>query len=220
VSRGREFDVLLLDFGGVCLLNPVELHDRTEEALGLDPGSLDWLGPVDPSTDHLWRSLMAGDLTEREYWAKRASEVGAAAGRVLDTRHYMRLVYDPPTPDMIRHEATSVAEQALAAGYGVSVLTNDLRAFHGVAWQRQIPFLSLVDHVVDCSDTGILKPDPNAFHRAAEVIGVELDRMLFVDDQPVNVAGAEAVGLETIGFDIAEPVASWRLVADRMGISG
>jgi FMN phosphatase YigB (HAD superfamily) len=44
--------------------------------------------------------------------------------------------------------------------------------------------------------------------------------MLFVDDQPVNVAGAEAVGLETIGFDIAEPVASWRLVADRMGISG
>ena len=29
----RDHDVLLLDFGGVCLLNPVELHATTERLL-------------------------------------------------------------------------------------------------------------------------------------------------------------------------------------------
>jgi putative hydrolase of the HAD superfamily len=215
-ADGRRFDVLLLDFGGVCLLNPVELHGRTETVLGLAQGTLDWLGPIDPATDDLWLELLEGGLTERDYWARRAAEVGAAAGRALDTREYMRLVYDPPTPQMIRSDATDVATRALAAGYGVSVLTNDLRAFHGSAWQRQIPFLDLIDHLVDCSDTGVLKPDPLAFEHAAAEIGVPLDRMLFVDDQPANVAGAEAVGLETIQFHIAEPEVSWGRVADRL----
>ncbi|MGI9615822.1 MAG: HAD-IA family hydrolase [Acidimicrobiales bacterium] len=215
-AEDRPFDVLLLDFGGVCLLNPVELHDRAEAVLGLAAGTLRWLGPIDPATDDLWRELLAGGLTERDYWARRAAEVGTAAGRPLDTREYMRLVYDPPTPQMIRSDATDVAKRALAAGYGVSVLTNDLRAFHGTSWQRQIPFLDLIDHLVDCSDTGVLKPDPRAFEHAATEIGVALDRMLFVDDQPANVAGAEAVGLETIHFDIAEPELSWGRVADRL----
>ena len=211
-----RIDVLLLDFGGVCLLNPVELHHRAEAALGLAPGTLDWLGPVDPATDELWRALLDGQLTERAYWATRAAQVGEVAGRALDTRGYMHLVYDPPTPDLIRPEATTVVRHALDQGRGVSVLTNDLRAFHGPEWERQIPFLRLVDHVVDCSDTGILKPDPRAFERAAAVVGVELDRMLFVDDQPANVAGAEAVGLESILFDIAEPAASWSHVLGRL----
>lgn len=214
----QPIDVLLLDFGGVCLLNPIELHAHTEDVLGLLPGTLDWFGPIDPSTDELWRTLSAGEMTEREYWATRAAQVGEIAGRPLDTRAYMRLVYDPPTPDMVRSQATEIVERALTSGYGVSVLTNDLKAFHGPDWARQIPFLSLVDHLVDCSDTGVLKPDPQAFHQAADQVGASLDRMLFVDDQPVNVAGAEAVGLESIYFDIANPAASWKQVADRLGL--
>ena len=48
-----DYDVLLLDFGGVCLLNPVEMHARTEAVLGLPAGTFEWMGPVDPDTDEL-----------------------------------------------------------------------------------------------------------------------------------------------------------------------
>ena len=48
-----DYDVLLLDFGGVCLLNPVEMHARTEAVLGLPAGTFEWMGPVDPDTDWL-----------------------------------------------------------------------------------------------------------------------------------------------------------------------
>ncbi|MGI9606679.1 MAG: HAD family phosphatase, partial [Acidimicrobiales bacterium] len=68
MSGSDLYDVLLLDFGGVCLLNPVELHERAESMLGLAQGTLDWLGPVDPSTDDLWQQMIAAEgITERDY---------------------------------------------------------------------------------------------------------------------------------------------------------
>ena len=36
-------------------------------------------GPVAPATDPLWREMLAGRLSEREYWRRRAAEVGRAA---------------------------------------------------------------------------------------------------------------------------------------------
>ncbi len=218
MSSARDYDLLLLDFGGVCLLNPVELHDKATEMLQLPAGTFPWLGPVDPSTDALWRDMIAGELTERDYWALRAVEVGKAAGAEFDTRAYMTLLYEPPTSDLIRPEATAVVHRALTAGLGVSVLTNDMRAFHGRDWESGIDFLQMVDHIVDCSDTDILKPDPRAFARAEAMIGVSADRMLFVDDQPGNVQGALDYGLEALWFDIANAADSWAEVASRFGL--
>ncbi len=215
-----EFDVLLLDFGGVCLVNPVELHSRAETVLGVAAGTFDWLGPVDPTTDPLWQEMVSGEgLTEREYWAQRAIDVGQAAGQTLDLRAYMTLLYDPPVSEMIRPEATAVVNAALAAGYGVSVLTNDMRAFHGQQWERNVEFLQLVDHIVDCSDTNILKPDPRAFQRAVDIINVDPGRVLFIDDQPINVDGANTFGLHGSWFDIANATDAWHDVADRLGIA-
>ena len=217
---GRSHDVLLLDFGGVCLLNPVELHTRAERVLGLEPGTFEWMGPVRPDTDPLWRRMIAGDgLSERDYWAQRAEEVGSTAGRTLSTREYMTLLYDPPVPEMVRPEAVSVVTAALDAGYGVSVLTNDMRAFHGREWERDVEFLQLVDHIVDCSDTNILKPDPRAFERALDIVGAEPARVLFVDDQPLNVRGADDCGLDGMWFDIAHATDAWQAVADRLGLT-
>ena len=219
MPASSDFDVLLLDFGGVCLLNPVELHHRTEELLGLDPGTFTWLGPIDPTTDELWQRMVIGDgVTEREYWAMRAAEVGRAAGQDLSLRDYMIMLYDPPTDEIIRPEAEAVTTRALAADIGVSVLTNDMRAFHGREWEQGIGFLQTVDHIVDCSDTDILKPDPRAYQRAVDTVGVPADRILFVDDQPLNVDGATAVGIAAMWFDIADAAAAWQQVADRLGL--
>ena len=57
---------LLLDFGAVISTSLFECHRETEQLLGLRPGSLTWLGPIDPSTDALWRSMLRGEITERE----------------------------------------------------------------------------------------------------------------------------------------------------------
>ena len=218
-----SYDLLLLDFGGVCLLNPVELHHVAEHAFGLPPGTFTWMGPVDPATDDLYREMtMNGRLQEREYWARRAVDVGRAAGRPdddpLSLTDYMTLLYTPAGDHLIRAGCFDVVDRARVAGLGVSVLTNDLRAFHGDDWRAGISLFDRIDHLVDCSDTGVLKPDPRAFTRALQVTGVAAGRTLFVDDQPLSVEGAEAVGIDAVWFDIGDPEASWATVAARLGL--
>lgn len=215
-----QIDLLLLDFGGVCLLNPVELHEYAIETLGVDAEALTWLGPLNPATDPLWESMIAGELTERDYWARRAADVGAAIDRPdLSTREYMSLLYEPARPELIRTAATTVVRNARAAGFGVSLLTNDMRAFHGREWESGIDFLSLMDHIVDCSDHPFLKPDRRAFELACSTTGVAAERTLFIDDQPGNIAGAVDAGLHTMWFDIANANAAWGDIADVLGLS-
>jgi putative hydrolase of the HAD superfamily len=218
-DTSRQYDVLLLDFGGVCLLNPVEMHRFAEQQLGLAPMTLTWMGPLDLTTDPLWAAMVAGEgVTERQYWHQRAAEIGQAAGREMTLHDYMEVLFVPPHDAMMRPEATDVVARAFAHGYGVSVLTNDLRAFHGKEWERGVPLLQRVDHVVDCSDTGILKPDPRAYERALEFIGVPAERVLFVDDQPLNAQGATNVGMHGFWFDVANATKSWSDVADLLGL--
>lgn len=131
----------------------------------------------------------------------------------------MTLLYEPPVPEMIRPQATAVVTAALEAGYGVSVLTNDMRAFHGREWEQEVDFLKLMNHIADCSDTNILKPDPRAFQRAIDIIDVDPGRVLFVDDQPLNVEGADDFGLRGYWFDIADAAGAWQGVADRLELS-
>src|SRR5260370_865737 len=72
--------VNFFDYGGVISISAFERHAETERILRLVPGSLTWLGPLDPATDPLWASMLRDEITEREYWAFRANEVGLAVG--------------------------------------------------------------------------------------------------------------------------------------------
>ena len=57
---------LLLDFGSVISVSAFERHRQTERTLNLAPGSLTWLGPIDPETDPLWAAMQRDEITERE----------------------------------------------------------------------------------------------------------------------------------------------------------
>lgn len=225
-STGRAHDVLLLDFGGVCLLNPVELHHVVEAHFGLERGTFGWFGPLDVEGDELYaRSLADDGFSERDYWNARAAEVGRTAGVVLDLTEYMHIAYALTASGdaLIRPAAVEVCGRARDAGIGVAVLTNDLHAFHDDEWVAQIDFLQRLDHLVDCSHLGFLKPDPRAYELALDTLRstqpeLRADRVLFVDDQPRNVDGATTAGMEGMFFDIAAADRSWAQVGERLGV--
>ena len=51
---------------------------------------------------------------------------------------------------------------------------------------------------------GVMKPDPQAFRAAVELLGMRAEECLFIDDIPQNIAGARDCGLEGILFrDVA-----------------
>ena len=71
---------------------------------------------------------------------------------------------------------------------------------------------------MDATYTGILKPDRRAYQAAADALGTPIERCLMVDDQPRNITGALAAGMQAEWFDVTRPAETYARVLARMGI--
>jgi putative hydrolase of the HAD superfamily len=190
---------LLLDFGGPVLLTPFELIDKASQTLG----PITWRGPFDTSTDPNYVRWQAGELTERDYWVLQAEPYG------LDIHGLMRHFFEPAGDDLIRDDMVELIDRHQAVGRAVGVLTNDMNAFHGPEWKHGISVIGKFDFIVDGSITGYLKPHPQAFRCALEELGnPDPADVVFVDDQHINLRGAEALGIETVYFDPTDAAGS------------
>jgi putative hydrolase of the HAD superfamily len=211
---------LVLDYGGVICQTAFERHGNTERALGLAPGTLRWRGPFDPDGDPLWCDMLADRITEREYWRRRAAEVGALVGQEwTDTVTFIRHSQGDRPDSTTRPEALATVRAVLAAGRRVGVLSNELDLFNGPGFRAKLPVLGLMHAIVDASHTGILKPDPRAYQAAADALGVPLHRCLMVDDQPRNIEGALRAGMPAQWFDVTRPADTYRTVLQRLGVA-
>lgn len=213
-----KHDALLLDFGGVISKTLFECHADTERHFGLPPGTLRWRGPLDPQGDDLWRAMLADEITEREYWRRRAAELGAMIGRTLEVSDLIGGTRNEDPNRAVRPEAVQTVHKARAAGCRVGVLSNELELFYGRNASSRFAILNDMDCIVDGSWANVLKPSPAAYQRALDAIGAAAERTVFVDDQPRNVAGARATGLTAIAFDVRNPQNSFRDVEHLLDI--
>ena len=123
---------LLLDFGGVISLSLFERHRDTERTLGLAPNSLTWLGGVAPETDSLWQAMQRDELSERDYYARRARELGEAVGESgWDMAQLLKRIRQADPHNVVRPAMRRLIGAAHAGGIRVGVLSNDLELFYG-----------------------------------------------------------------------------------------
>lgn len=208
---------LVLDFGGVISKTLFETHALSEAALGLPAGTLTWRGPFDPASDEAWRGMQAGEMTERDYWALRMRETGALIGETwTEFPEFVGRLRGADPEAVIRPEALDAIRQAKASGYKLAILSNELDLFYGKDFRSKLPFLADFDLIVDATYTGILKPDPRAFHFVTKGLGIEAKDCVFVDDQPKNLTGAVAVGMPHIHFDVTHPGESYALALEML----
>ena len=130
----------------------------------------------------------------------------------------MAALYEGVPHDLLRPEALALMRDARAAGLPVGVLTNDLNAFHSQEWVNRLGLGELADVVVDGSVEGILKPDPRSYRLVASRLGVRCQDVVFLDDQPVNLAGAADVGMTAVAVDVTDPVASFGRARGLLGL--
>ncbi|ESY17569.1 MULTISPECIES: HAD-IA family hydrolase [unclassified Mesorhizobium] len=201
---------LVLDFGGVVTRTLFETHALTEQALGLAPGTLQWYGPFDPDSDPLWRSMQADEISERDYWRTRTSEVGRLVGedwQAMET--FVQRARGAEPEKIVRPEAVRAIRTVHAAGFRLAIVSNELDLFYGAGFRQRLPLLELFDTIVDATYTGILKPDPRAYALVTEALGLPAGACVFVDDQQRNVDGGRAAGMRTVHFDVARPALSY-----------
>ena len=189
---------LLLDFGGVVIRTPFEMLHRV--------GNPGWTGPFDPGSDDLWRLMQAGEISERDYWHRRADEV--VPDHDDPVWGMMNILFAPPAEEVVRPEMLELLTEVDRP----AVLTNDLSRFHDPEWLVSMGLADTFDPLIDLSYMDALKPAPGAYAHACDVLGVTRGDIVFVDDQPKNISGAEAFGLRVVWFDVTDPGGSVRRI--------
>jgi putative hydrolase of the HAD superfamily len=218
MTKQQAITALMLDFGCVISKTMFENMELVERGLGFAPGTLSWRGPFDPGSDPLWRDMLDGRLTERQYWATRATEVSALLGESWDTRTFYDRACDICGLAWFRGEFVDLLGDARRAGIRAGILSNELELFHSPDWLKTVPALEQIDVIVDATHTKVLKPDPRAYQLGLEALGAKPEETLFVDDQIRNVRGAEAVGIPSVHFDVRRPAENMREIRRRLAL--
>jgi putative hydrolase of the HAD superfamily len=201
---------LVLDFGGVISKTLFETHDLTEQALGLAPYTLKWLGPFAPDSDPLWASMQRGEISERDYWLARSREVGRILGEDWsDMETFIKRARGADPSTAIRPEAERAIEAIDDGGFKLAILSNELDLFYGADFRAHLPVLARFEVIVDATHTKILKPDPRAYRLVLDALALNAEDCVFVDDQHRNIVGATACNMRTVLFDVRNPVASY-----------
>jgi putative hydrolase of the HAD superfamily len=211
---------LLLDFGCVISVSAFEKHRQTERQLKLPAGSLTWLGPLDPDTDPLWASMQRDEITEREYWAIRARELGMAVGESnWDVPTMLTRLRHTDPNHVVRPEIRRLVRCARDAGIRIGMLSNEFELFYGPGMLQRLDVLREMDAIVDATHTKILKPDPRAYQLALDAMHLPARDVLFVDDQFRNIAGAVRVGLQAQYFDLRDVAGNIEAIAARLKLT-
>ena len=210
---------LLLDLGGTVFRSGSELLGEYGAVEPRVRAATARRGPLGTEPDPEWDAMIRQDISEREYWRRRSDEIGAALGRDWPIQEFMHTLYALAGDDIVRPPAAALVADARAAGHRIGVLTNDLRAFHGETAMAAHPVLEQVDVLVDASVTGILKPDPRAYALAAERLGTAPGDIVFVDDIPWNIAGAQRAGMIAVELDLTDPDAAFAVARAELGLS-
>ena len=206
---------VLFDMGGPVCRTPFEMARRLERVTGAPSGTFAWTGPFDPETDELWQQMQTTAITERDYWRIRAEEAAPFTGGT-SVKHLFRIAFADPE-ESIRPEAMEFLLRCRRAGLRTGILTNDMRDFNEPGWADRVEFVQQVEPVVDGGVIGILKPDPRIYGIALEHLGVRADECVFIDDQPFNIEGAQQAGLQTVWFDVTDPIGSYGRAAGAIG---
>ena len=147
---------------------------------------LDW--NHGPDSGMAWEDAEADVRRSHPHWADhalayRANFAASLRGEVPGTVHLVRELH--------------------AAGVPMWGLTNWSAELYPHA-PATFEFLGLLEDVVVSGQEGVAKPDPRVFEVVAERSGLPLERLVFVDDRPGNVAAAEALGMDGIVFTDAK----------------
>ena len=73
----------------------------------------------------------------------------------------------------------------------------------------------IFDVVVISSECGVIKPDERIYKLVLEKLAVQAENSIFIDDSPINIEGAQSVGMKGVIFSDFQEL---NLVFARLGI--
>jgi putative hydrolase of the HAD superfamily len=192
---------IVFDFGGV-LITPItnQLADVASWHGVPMLTMLDVLmGPRETSTqDHPWHRAERGEMPT-DAMQHAVVPWADTAGISLRGDEYDRLLRGDffVVDAMVEHIA-----RLRACGHRTGLLTNSFREFRPLLESR-IDF-GLFDVIVDSSEVGYRKPEPEIYALTTVLMGVSAAEIVYLDDFLANIEGARLAGWSTI--HVTDPI--------------
>ena len=185
---------LLVDYGGVLTTSLAVNFGAFCVETGVDPARLKAVlaaayasASYGSDLDGLVVSVETGRLPVEEFDRKLAAALSQGLEVPLEETGLAARMFAGAGPDP---RMTSAVSAARAAGIRTALVSN--------TWGRHAypdGLTGSFDAMVLSGEVRIRKPDPEIYLLAAERIGLAPEECVFVDDIPVNVDGARAVGM-------------------------
>jgi putative hydrolase of the HAD superfamily len=182
---------IVFDYGSVLSLpQPESDADEMARAVGADPEAF---------KRGYWKHRLDFDrasLTPAAYWS-------AVLGRPAAVAEIARLVAMDVSswahPDT---GTVTILGDILERGGDVALLSNaPVCVADGL---DQLPWIAAIERRFYSGRMGLVKPDREIFDRMAAELGADPAEIVFIDDRPENVAGAESAGMTGLHFTTAE----------------
>lgn len=149
---------------------------------------------------HIWeaywqhrRSYDRADLTAAEYWE-------AVTGRLFEPEaleHLTRM----DVASWLHPNPNSISAVAELRDRGVQLALFSNAPVELADELQAAPWLGSFSEKFFSSKLGEVKPDRAAYEAVLDSLGARSQEVVFVDDRPANVAGAQAVGIRAFLFE-------------------
>jgi putative hydrolase of the HAD superfamily len=199
--KTSSIKAVLFDFGGVFTDSPFTAVQKFGAGIGLPEGEIMELvfGSYARDGDHPWHKLERGEIS-LESTREHILTAGRERGVDVDIYALFAKIAENSGGSDIREPLVKKVQMLKNEDYRLGIVTNNVKEFAD-GWRSllSVPVDDLFEFVVDSSDVGVRKPDPEIFHlAAAKLPGVELQEMLFLDDYQANLNAASKLGMQTI----------------------
>ncbi len=157
-----------------------------ERRLGLAQGQLTRLVQDSEPAAH----AASGEVSERQVWETVASQLR------LDAAQIPELQRDFWSSEQLDTTLVQFI-QSLRPRYKIGILSNawsDARYFHNAKFKMN----TWVDAAVYSAEVKLLKPDPRIYQIVLDQLGLPANECVFVDDKPVNIEAAQALGMKGV----------------------
>ena len=179
-------DGLLVDFGGVLTTNVFDAFADFCRAEGLAPDTVRDRFMTDPGARALLGDLETGRIGEAEFEPRFAELLSVERSEGLIDRLFAGMRPEESMLDAVR--------AARRSGVRTGLVSNSW----GQERYDRAGFPELFDAVVISGEVGVRKPEPEIYALAVERLGLEPERIVFVDDLPGNLKPAAAIGMATV----------------------
>ncbi len=191
----HHYSAVVFDFGGV-LISPIT--DRISEVAARHGVSTDELlhvlmGPPAVSTsDHPWHRAERGEIAVVGF--QQLVQPWAGEAGIVLTGDEFDIILDGVFK--VHDDIVSRIVELRSEGITTALLTNSFKEFRAHI-EEHVDF-GLFDLVIDSSEVGYRKPEPEIYELTTKRLGLTPERILYLDDFVANVDGARAAGWDAI----------------------